>query len=401
MKLNVYGLTLLTFLNLVFPALGLFAFSSVAFIVKLEVYARKVVFINMTFSLACIAFFYERVNGTGDVVNYIVSYENYANRSVEPFYIANIYEAFYVSWYYILYIFNKLNFEFQSVTSLAVITIFGSLFFINNDLYKTLKDRNSDRLLLFKVFLFFSFFSIVSSYKTLWAFSLVYLGIYQLCKNKKIGYLFIFLGAGFHPIASVPILVYFVSKFIEFKKKYLVIALCIGVFIKVSSEIFVRYLNIPFIGDKIQSYVLGEWANYRFHENGEYIKVYLIFSLILCVFYFVYNNFIDLKKIKQSYLSRYCNFALLYFSFSLIFVGFRTLEIRLMSVGIIFLFPLFYVSFSQRTVFKKKGVALIGLLLWFAVVDVRLFNFSNSAYLVGKGLPVNIFISPVIRALYE
>lgn len=401
MRLNVFALVLLTCINIIYPVLGLVAFSSLAFTVKLKTYARKVVFLNITLSLACVAFFYERVNGTGDVVNYIESFKNYASRSSEPFYIANLYEAFYLSWYYALYFFNKLALNFQWISALAIATIFGSLFFINNDLYKTFKAQRADRLLLLKVFLFFSFFSIVSSYKTLWAFSLVYIGIYQLCKSNRLGYVFMLVGLGFHPIAAAPIAVYFVSRLITFKKKYLVTGLLLGIFIKVSSEIFIRYLNIPFIGDKIQSYVLGEWANYRFHDNGEYIKVYLIFSFILCVFYFVYNNFIDFKKIKQTHLVKYCNFALLYFAFSLIFIGFRTLEIRLMSVGMIFLFPVFYVAFSQKSVFKKKGVALIGVCLWLAVVDVRLFNFSNSAYLVENGLPVNVFLSPIMRVLYE
>jgi hypothetical protein len=79
----------------------------------------------------------------------------------------------------------------------------------------------------------------------------------------------------------------------------------------------------------------------------------------------------------------------------------RTIELRLIEDGVIFFLPLFYQVFMERKIYKRNFLNLIILFIFWITIDIRLFNFSNPAYLIGDGFPLNIFSSPIICILKD
>jgi hypothetical protein len=281
----------------------------------------------------------------------------------------------------------------------AGFTVYSSFLYLILRLDTKYKALNTDKMLFVKVFLFISFIAIFSSYKTLWAFSLVTVGLYKLMNKEKLGYIFIFLGAGLHPIAWFPILMYIISKYIKFKMIYLYISIIIGIVLKSFVSVFNQFLSIPFIGNKINSYIYGDWGQYRFQDNGEYMKFFILVLFIVFILYIITFKFIDIKDKTDKYFLKYNNFILWYFAISLWFISFRTIETRLLLDGVIFFFSFFYQLFLNRKIYKKRLLSFILLILWFIMIDMRTFNFSNNSYSIGNGFPLNLLDSPIFNIL--
>ena len=401
MKKQNIKIILLTIINLLFPIIGLFINSLYYLLSNLSSQQKKIIFFNISFSLAFIGFLYYRIDNSGDVSKYSLSLYYYGQSMLNgrENIITGIYESFYISWYFILYIFNKLSLDIQYINFLAGLTIYSSFLYLILELDKKYKAINIDKMLFVKVFLFISFIAIFSSYKTLWALSLVSVGLYKLMNKEKLGYIFIFLGAGLHPVAWFPVLIYIISKYIKFKMIYLYISIVIGLSLKSFISIFNQFLNIPFIGNKINTYIYGDWGQYRFHDNSEYMKFYILVLFIIFIFFVVLYKFIDIKEKTDKYFAKYNNFILWYFAISLWFVSFRTIETRLLLDGGIFFFPLFYQLFLNRKIYKKRLLSFIILIIWFIMIDFRTLNFWNNSYAIGSGFPLNLVESPVLLIL--
>jgi hypothetical protein len=387
----------ITVFNFIFPFLGFFVNSIFYLFSSLTTRQGKLIFINVAFSFAFIGYLYFRVDQSGDVYRYALSLEVFresVSQGREAI-IVNLYEAFYPVWYFLLYITSLLDLNIQFINAIAGFSIYSCILYIVYSLNDKRLVNSAQKMLYVKVFLFMSFVVIFSSYKTLWAFSLVAVGIFHLMRRKRSGYFFIFCGIGIHPVAWFPFIIFLISRLFKFKIIYLYSSIVIAILLKEFVSIFNQFLSLPFIGNKINSYIYGEWGQYRFHDNGEYIKFFILIFFVLFVFYTLFFKFIDYKDQKDEPFKGYYNFIFFYFSASLCFFSFRTIEFRLMLDGMVFFFPFFYLIFTNRKIYQKKVVSFFALFLWFILLDVRTFNFGNSSYHLGDSFPINLLSSPI------
>jgi len=399
---QVYFIILITLFNFYFPIIGLWFNLLFYLFFNIKQNYKKIIFFNLAFSFAILGYLYIRINETGDVYRYYLSYYRYGlsllngrNNIIE-----DLYELFYPFWYFIFYLFNKLHLSFQFINFIAGFTIYSSVFFVLYGLSKRYKN-NLDKILVIKFLLIYSFVALYSSYKTLWAFSFVFLGLYFLFKNKKfISFFLFFLGIGLHPIAFFPVFIFMISKFFKFKKLFLWIALIIGLVInKILIYLLVYFINIPFLGGKVQTYILGNWSHYIWYEKGEIVKNILVFLLI--IFNFILINVKEKFIIYDSFFKKYNNFIFWYFTISIVFLSFRTIELRLIYDGVIFFIPLFYQMFIKKIIYKKNIIFIFLFFIWILLVDLRLFNFNNPAYKIGEGFPYNLLYSPIIYIIKD
>lgn len=103
-------------------------------------------------------------------------------------------------------------------------------------------------------------------------------------------------------------------------------------------------IEIPFIGNKMQTYMYGDWAEYR----------YMLFLLmILFIVFIIFFKFYKKNNLElDAFQIRYTNFIFLYFALSLLFISFRTIEYRLLISGFVFLFHCFIKFFILERFFK-------------------------------------------------
>ena len=393
---------LINFFNLFFPTIGLYLNLSFYFFKsKINDVEKKFIFSGILYSLCFLGYLYTRING-GDLLKLNESFLNYKHslNFSRSFFIEDIYEFFYPTWYFIFYIVSKLNFSMQFVNILACLFIYGTTFYVILETSKRYNNKPfTEKNLILKSLLFISFVVLMSSYRTTWAFSLIILGIF-ISEKRKLGIIPIILGIGLHPISIFPILVFYLFKKIKFKPLYFYSSLLIGLFIKPSLNFLFNYINIPVVGKKLETYFFGEWSVYRFHDNGEYISFYLIITLIFLMSIIISQRLFETEKYKSDLFQyHYTNFILFYFSFSMLFITFRTIELRLLLSGFIFFVPIFQYLFEDGRIFKQKFSSYVFLILWFVMIDLRILNFSNNSYVIGSGFPLNIFDSPVIRLL--
>ena len=341
---------------------------------------------------------YERTNSTGDISKYIISFDMLNTNGLFLFSKDNLYVFFYPSWYMLNAVVKELGLPFKYVTFSCIYIAYMCSYLA----VKNLMGKQKDALLII-VFLslFFSIPIIFSSYRTFTALSCLFFGLVYLQKNKVVGFAFILLGLGFHPITIVPLVIYVVSKYLTPAKGWLLASLTMGMFMK---PLLIGFsgmlLNVPFLGGKVESYINGEWADYRFHEAGEYLT---FLQLIVFAFTLVYvllsgNEF----SYKILFKSRLLKFSFFYFCFVILFFSFRTIFVRLLLSGVVFLIPVIYYALKQHSLPKK---ALISLLL-ILCLDTRTFMFfSYDSYKVGAGFPQNIvephFINLIFKSKYE
>jgi len=403
-KKKCNSMILISLSNLLFPVIGFFLTLLYYYITNnISVQQKKILYFNMAFSFAFLGFLYTRINETGDLYRYGLSLYYYGESlfNGRENIISGIYESFYPLWYFLLYLTNKLNLNIQFINFLAGFTIYFCWLYVIYELDKKYMRKHIDKMLVLKMFLIVSFVALFSSYKTLWAFSLLSVGLYFLMNNQKRGYVFIFFGVSIHPVAWIPLIIYMISKVIKFNILYLYISILFGLVFKNFIVIFNSFLDLPFLGSKINTYIYGEWSQYRFQDNSEYVKFFLLVLLILFILYIIFFKFIDLKNKNDKYFMTYNNFILWYFSIALWFVSFRTISLRLILDGAIFFFPFFYQVFLYRKIYKKRLLSLFILLIWIFMIDIRTFNILNDAYQVGNGLPFNIFSSPLFYILED
>ena len=402
---NYYLVLAINTLNLMFPILGLII-NTIYFFLKsnISLLEKKFIYFGIVYSLAFIGYVYFRTNETGDVFRYSLSLYYYSQSLLDgsrESFIGSIYEVFYPTWYLMLYLTSVLGQDIQFINSLAIATIYGTMFLMVFKLSQKYPSiYSTEKHIVLKILLFFSIFALLSSYRTAWAFSLVALGLFFLFNKKNYGWLYIIIGMGLHPIAIFPVLIYFLSIFIKFRIAYLFLALFLGFFAKKIIIVFSNLIEIPFLGSKIQTYMYGDWAEYRFHDNSEFMLfVLMVLLIIFLVFVVLFRLYKTNQKELDFFQSRYTNFILLYFTFILLFISFRTIETRLLLHGFILFIPLFYQIFYFRKIFLNRGINFIVLIIWFLMIDIRTFNVFNDAYIVGSGFPLNVFDSPFILVL--
>ncbi len=399
-KDNKYILLPTFILVLFFPILGLFLMLSIYLCIQPSKQDRKIIYIGIVYAIAFIAYNYLRINGTGDILQYGFSLKKHKLRILQgvPRQIfADAYDARYPVWHILLHIMAKLNLKLAHVNWLAAFCIYGSNLYIIYYLTNIYQEKNADKILIVKFFLFCSFVLVFGSYGNMWAFSWVALGIFQITflDKKLLGALFILLGIGIHPVGMIPLFALCLSCIFRFKKYYIGIFILIGSILKFSPNISKLFSFSSFLYNKISSYIYGKWSIYRFHNLGEYVYFALILLMIIFIsivlFWELYKK--DKREIKE--FSNYNNFIAWYFCLALMLVFFRTFGVRLFYDGFLFFIPLFYQVIANREPFNKDFKTKIMYVIWFLMVDIRTFNIFNNAYQIGSGFPSNLFDSPL------
>lgn len=366
--------------------------------IKIEKSDISFICVYLGLFMAVLGSAYERTNNTGDISKYIASFDMLNTDGLFLLSKDNLYVFFYPSWYMLNAIVKDLGLPFKYVTFSCVFIAYICSYLAAKNLMSKLRDA---LLVIVFISLFFSIPIIFSSYRTFTALSCLFLGIVYLQKNKGVGFAFILLGVGFHPITIVPLVLYIISKYLTPAKGWLIAALAIGVFVKpLLIAVSGLLLNIPFLGGKVESYINGEWANYRFHEAGEYLTFLqlIIFAVTLVYILFSANKF----SYKILFKSRLLKFSFFYFCFVIMFFSFRTIFVRLLLSGVVFLIPIIFYALKQHGLAKK---ALISFLL-ILCLDTRTFMFfSYDSYKVGAGFPNNIvephFINLIFKSKYD
>ncbi|AWK81303.1 EpsG family protein [Photobacterium damselae] len=393
---------ILSILNIFFPFIFVFPIVIIYLFSNLDNNSRYIVFANVIISIAFFGFNFERVGETGDVFRYATSLALYSQdvhlngRGI----IENIYELYYPIWYFLFYVMSTLDLNINYLNMLAGITIYGSIFYIINGLKNTYSYGNVDKYLFVFSFLFVSIISIYTSYKTMWAFSFVLIGIYQLCflkKNK--GYLFFFIGIGIHPIAWIPFLSYFLSKYIKISRFVVILSLFFGCFLNYANKLFYFLKDFPFIGDKINFYIFGDWGKYRFQDNSEYILFYLLIVLVLFILLSLLSNSYQLQDCNA--FSRYNDFIMLFMAMSFLLISYRTFSIRLIVTGCIFYYPYIYQVLIVINRRSRSFVTVSLFVLFCLMIDPRTFNINNVGYIVGDTFPFNVFYSPLLSLFFN
>ncbi len=407
---NIYVLFTLSFFTLIFPIAGFFLILGFYLYIKPSKLEKAIIYIGLTYAIAFIAYRYVRTNATGDVVIYGYWLQGY--RDLDQAKLLKIdgwfksYQddkLYYPVWDIFLQVIGKfLGLQLQHLNWLAAVSIFSANLYIIFSMSNIYMNKNIDKILVFKFFLFYSFIILFSSYKNMWAFSWFALGIYEITmlNKKKLGSLFIILGIGIHPACIIPLFAFLLSYVFDFKKYYIGISLFIGIIFKFVPQIFKLLSFSSFLYAKVNSYIYGKWAKYRFNDKGEYV----FFVLILLAVIFIGMIFLlDLYKEKDSTKKqsakdfyRYNNFIAWYFCLALILVFYRTFGVRLFYDGFIFFIPLFFQVFKNYNFFEKKILSWFILIIWFLMIDIRTFNIFNSSYQIGSGFPSNLLDSPII-----
>jgi len=404
MNKNYLLLLFISIFNILFPVLGLIIIVICFLLTTSTVCVKKIYLFNISYSIGMLASMYVRLDGSGDLSNYILSLEYYSKSLLthRTSIITSLYELFYPVWYFMLYLISVFDLTIKSLSFVSIFVIYFCNLFVIFDLSKNEKQSRIDKLLLIKLLLLFSFVAVFSSFKTLLAFSLVYIGVFFLIKKKKIGYFLTLLGLGVHPIAILPLLIYFISIRFNHKRAYIYISIIISLLFKFGKSIvFSLFSNIPFIGSKVNTYFLGDWSNYRFNFLSEYVVVFIIVVFIILILGAIFGNLVDVKNSKSNFFDNYNNFILWFFTFSLLLVPFRTTGVRLFYDGAIFYFPFLYQILKNRKIYKKKIFPFLILLLWFLLIDFRMFNIYNNSYVIGLGFPLNLFESPLLNSLFK
>ncbi len=386
-------------LSLIFPVIGFFFTVGTYLCIQPTKLDRKFIYFSIVYSLAFVAYRYVRTNNTGDLVRYGLSLKIYIN-SLEinrTSVLMGYSERFYPVWFSLFYIIAKLGLNIQHLNWLAAFSIYSSNLYVIYNLSNVYESKNADKKVFIKLLLFISFISVFSSYRTAWVFSLIALGIFQTTVlNKKLfGIIFILLGTGLHPIGLVPLFAFIISTFFKFRKYYPSVFLMIGFIFKIFPGIFRIFFFNDFLKAKLLTYIYGKWGSYGFYERSEYVWFSLMILLVILVFIIIYYEMHKDNGENDKIFYKYNNFIGWYFSLSLLLIFYRTFANRLLINGFLLFFPLFYQVFANRKIYRNRIISAIALLIWFFMIDIRVFNFTNNSYQIGRGFPINLFDSPL------
>lgn len=324
-----------------------------------------------SFTIAYIAFGYFRTNETGDLADYINSY-NYIGEKIlygEVFDLfKNPYTYFYPSWYFSLIISKILNLPFALYQGISMFFIY--FIALNQFLYFSDTYSKKDYLIfVFKVFTIFSAIDLISSFRTTLAVALTSSFIF---KKRKLG----LIGIGIHPITLFPVIIRSIKN-IRFKHLIPVITVLFffGTFI------------MNFLNSKINTYFFGKWSSFNFDDSSEvYIFIYSIFFIVLII--------ITLLRLVNNTVTK---FIFSYVLLSVPFLFFRTIFIRLYISSFILFTPLLILLLNKR---NKKLEDWILLTLWVFLIDIRAFYIINSSYKVFElEFPLNLLLGPIFQIL--
>lgn len=356
MRLILSGLTL------IYP----FHMSIVIFLLYLK--NNKKYKINMIISLCILAFIYERLDNSGDVSRYIISYNNYFSKQDFSTLFKSIENIIYYTWAVLNFLIKQLNLEFNYVTLISFIFYFYSIF-STIDLIDIKNNMNIKRKIILKFFLCTPLVILFSSYKNSIAFSLIIYGIYKKILKKKNANFFIILGCGYHISGIILLILYYISKKIKIKlTKSMVIILFLNSFIvKFLLKEFISRIssNILYI-KKINTYIISSTYQYQMKNISEV----LLYISMLQIFIFLIVSIMNInrKKIREERLNKYNNLLNIYMIFLIAILPYRTLAVRFITIALPLYFLLFY---EVLLFFQKKKILRV---LFFVLIDGRILG---------------------------
>ena len=404
-KSNPSGVAFLTFMPLFFLlsplVIGIFA-SLLYFFIKKQPFVSRSLLLIMMLSVSFMALLYERTGPTGDLYRYTQSF-NYYYSSIETGgrtnILQNYYEYFYPSWYLLFYTVSFFGLSIQVINFIAMGSILASVYYSIRLLTSDVGSSTTKHVII-KLMLFMPFVPLMSSYRTMFAFSILFLGFLMCFNTRRSGYIFIFFAIGLHPICSIIFVIYIFSHFIRLSNRSFIIVATLGYLLSPLIISFSSLSGVEFLTNKADTYLNGDWSVYRFHDNGEYAKVYVMvlfaIFLFLCIMFrerwLWAHKFYELK-----WLSRYNQFIILYTAVAFSLLSYRTLGMRLLLDGVVFFIPMFFQIVSSRFMYKRNIASIITLLIWLLIIDPRSFNITNSSYALGDGFPRNLISSPISK----
>lgn len=364
-------------ITIIYPVIGLIFCIISFFFLKFnrDIYSVNAVLI--AFGFASLAFNYHRLDGTGDIVKYEIVF-NYISSSYNYLDIySDIYNWFYSGWNTILYFVGKNDLPFETINSIFIFTYY---LFIISIVIKSSKTK-SEFIYLFTLTIFlFSIPFLFTTYRNQVSFAIL---SYALCFSQRWSKIFLsLLSISIHPASVIILMIYVSSKFFVFKKRMVLLFLAIGLLIKpVIQGLSFILVNIPFVGGKINTYLLGGWADFDLSKSSD---ILLIINCVFLIASILYSLFIIRIKSMNS---QYVNFIFSFICISLLFVSFQTLAQRYILFAYPLYIPLFAAAFNSANINQK----IILIMLSFFIIDFRLFTaFSSTSYIIGDGFPSNI-----------
>ena len=277
MKNRQYLILSLFLLTLIFPTIGLIGTLIVYFSYNLSYQEKKILIFNIAFSYAMLAFSFVRINNSGDIVSYALSYysigeklKNYGEVILSP------YDRLYYLWNKSMIFFNQMNLDFRYFNAFVIFII----------VYATLRiilqiDHHNKRLIA--IFLLFNSMPMLfTQYHNLLSYVVFFYGLYFIyLQQRVIGYSFLFLSTLIHPAAYIPLVIYVISIFIKKVNRKLILYSFIFSF-TTSFIVYFGINNIPFetiipnpvLAHKVKFYFTGEWTKYKLNDFGEWIYIY-------------------------------------------------------------------------------------------------------------------------------
>lgn len=394
----------ITGLALFFPLLAAVLCFIIYGFIKVPQSVKRFVFFVMVLCLSYLGFLYERTDATGDLYRYTLSLDYYAQSifsGQRQYFIESPYEIFYPSWYFLFYSLTILGLDIRHLNLIALFSVLFSVYYTLRSL-SSIVGSPVEKSILMKLALCIPLVPLLASYRTMFAYSLLLIGLIMWMKKKPVGSILILFSVGLHPICLMVLMIYLASRYIKVVPLILVGALFFGYFSAGIIDTVASYSGSSFFQAKVNEYIYGDWSTYRFHERGEYARVVLIcvFAVFL-LFAYQYRRQWAYKQCgtAPSWLPRYNQFIFLYIAVAFFFISYRTIGMRLLLDSFILFIPLFYQVLSSRFMLKKRVASLTLLLLWLFMIDVRVFNFSNTSFTIGNGFPLVLLDSPILRII--
>nr|WP_179946534.1 EpsG family protein [Photobacterium leiognathi] len=327
-----------------------------------------------SYSLSFLAYQYQRLNDTGDIVRYKIAFNDVTSSSSLFEVFSDVYNLFYTGWNLILYTIGSLNLPFEAVN---FVFVFLYYYFITLIIIKSSSTKKEFIFGLIFSILLFSIPVIFTTYRNQAAFVILIYGLFYLRGYMKV--VSSFIAVSLHPASVLILAVYIFQRFIKYNIKFIPIFLIAGLLIKpaIQSLSFIL-LSVPFVGGKIEVYILGVWSQYNLSKMSVLLMIVNISFMILAIIFSLY-------KIKEKKEEVY--FSQKYFLVSLLLLSFFTIAQRYIWFCFPLYIPLFINGFKDSN-FRDKTI-LVFLLL--GTVDVRWFTMLyNNSFIIGDGFPMNI-----------
>ncbi|HGS5070173.1 TPA: EpsG family protein [Vibrio parahaemolyticus] len=366
-----------------FPVIGLFLSLCSQALLYFNKKTSKINNIIIAFGFAILAFQYERLDGSGDIVKYEIAYNYISNEASLSQVFQDFYNIFYSGWNTVLYFTAKIFDNFNYVNFIFVLIYYKLLTSIVD------KFANTKKELIYLLFFFILYLSLpflFTTYRNQASFLVFFYGV--LCCNRIARYALMIVSISLHPASIFLLLIYTLKNIVRVNVNFLPIILILGFLIKPIIQLFSGLLlHIPFVGGKIQTYIMGDWSNYDFSRASDLLQIINTAGIVFTVIF----SFYILKRHRIAR-SDCISFILVYFATSLLFVSFQTFAQRY----ILFCFPLYIPVIISAFRVGSSLEKLVLTFLMILTIDVRFFTvFSNSSFVIGEGFPDNIIASTV------